>query len=200
MTATASNATYRVHAVRPDSVRVAVYRGQATVAGTKPADGTATHTEGQELPAGQALAVFQGNRYRLEEVGPDEDWSDGWLRQSGTTPLGNEAGTARRAAGPIAPLREELTDISPEIYVSVQLELTGTGAQTATVRPEQVQIRRIRIRSRQWDSLEPAMKVDLLNDTFSLLKGRYPGMLHSVVLEFDDGRPDLALKYGSAAG
>jgi hypothetical protein len=200
VTATASNATYRVHAVRPDSVRVSVYRGQTTVAGHKPGDGTALHAEGQELSAGQALAVFQGNRYRLEEVGLDEDWSDGWLRLEGTAPLEYGAGTARKTAGPIAPLREELTDISPDIYVSVQLELTGTKAKTAALRPEQVQIRRIRIRSRQWDSLEPAMKVDLLNDTFSLLKGRYPGMLHSVVLEFDDGRPDLALKYGSAAG
>ncbi len=54
----------------------------------------------------------------------------------------------------------------------------------------------LKIRSDTWDNLQAAHKVQVLNETFNRLKQRYPQMMHSVVLEFDDGRPDLELKYG----
>tara|TARA_Y100000588_G_scaffold383490_1_gene472929 strand:+ start:3129 stop:3260 length:132 start_codon:yes stop_codon:yes gene_type:complete len=37
--------------------------------------------------------------------------------------------------------------------------------------------------------------VELVNDTFDVLKRRYPGIENTVVLEFDDARPELQLKY-----
>ena len=45
--------------------------------------------------------------------------------------------------------------------------------------------------------MQPDRKVQLLKDTFYVLKERYPQVLETVVLEFDDNRPRLVLKYAA---
>ncbi len=78
----------------------------------------------------------------------------------------------------------------------MELELAGRQGQGG-FRPSEARIRRIRVRASRWDALEPGRRVELLNQTFAALKARYPNITHSVVLEFDDERPDLSLRYAS---
>ena len=196
--ARAFDATYRVHVVSPDSVRTAVYRGRATVAPATRATGRTPSQAGQEVAEGFAVTAIRGGRLVLEAIRHDEDWKDGWLHRDDAGAHPNTGASAPRTSS-VRSLRHELTDISPDVYLSVQLELRGTHNSTSGFRAREVQIRRISIRSRRWDGMDPERKVTLLNETFSLLKDRYPNIRHSVVLQFDDGRPDLELKYGGSA-
>ncbi len=86
----------------------------------------------------------------------------------------------------------------PEIYLGVEIELTGRATNETTFKTEKARIRKIRVKSAKWDDLLPARKAQLLNDTFYVLKERYPNILETIVLEFDDDRPRLSLKYSTA--
>ena len=91
-------------------------------------------------------------------------------------------------------LTKAIRDLSPAIYLGVELELKGQGS-GERFQASEARIRKIRVRSSAWDRLGPDKKVNLLNDTFEVLNRRYPGIKNTVVLEFDDARPGLELRY-----
>lgn len=91
-------------------------------------------------------------------------------------------------------LTKAIRDLSPAIYLGIELELEGQGS-GERFQASKARIRKIRVRSSAWDRLRPDKKVDLLNETFDVLNRRYPGIKNTVVLEFDDARPGLELRY-----
>ncbi|MDP6039134.1 MAG: hypothetical protein QGG64_11335 [Candidatus Latescibacteria bacterium] len=104
-------------------------------------------------------------------------------------------------------LSENIVDIAPEIYGSVKVEKeplpetaqrrTSRNSRKATRKTPQFVIRgiMISIKSKSWNRITGAKKVDLLHQTFDLLQARYPGITPFVTLKFDDGRQDLDLKF-----
>ena len=171
-------------AVRVDeeSERLAVYQGSVEV-------------NGHSLQGGEGL-LTSGGQSDLFEVSNDDDLRDGWRD------IVQEALTASDKVDSDVPQTQRLTrdlrDLNPEIYLGVEVELTGTAAEATGFAAEAARIRKIRVKASKWDVMEADHKVDLLNDTFDVLKGRYPGILETVVLEFDDNRPRLSLKYAAA--
>ena len=188
--ASATGAVFRVEAHDQNLVRVFVYDGTV-------ATGSSDENEwlgSREISAGQALKVLPGQAPVVEKIDLREDWSDGW-------------GPHRKANAPVVfemrpeekqisrSLIKDLRSINPDLYMSVEVEIQGLESQKKRFLAESAQIRKLKIRARTWDDLQASHKVRVLNETFDRLKQRYPNMMHSVVLEFDDGRPDLALQY-----
>ena len=98
-------------------------------------------------------------------------------------------------------LKEEILDISPDVYHRVILELSarspvGSG-EAASPGPPATTIRSIRIsvKTKGWDRMDCRQKVDLLYETFETLEKRYARDTENVRLTFDDGRKDLALSF-----
>lgn len=170
--------------VDQDGERVAVYQGPVTV-------------DGERLQSGQGVLRADG-RVSMFEVSADDDLRDGWRD------IVKEALVAGQAEAVGAPetkrLTRDLRDLNPDIYLGVEVELTGTETDEAEgFEADAARIRKIRVRASKWDGMQPDSKVRLLNDTFAVLKARYPGILETVVLEFDDDRPRLALKYAGTS-
>ncbi len=198
--ASAEEAVFQMHVLRPDSVQLSVYDGvaRAGFSGGRTGGTAAGNLERAQQPVlvGQALTLVPGRAPVLSRVDPQGDWTNGWRNPSAEARRWpEESGGARPR---VTALRRDLREINPEVYLSVEVELKGRQRGDAPFRPEEVRLRKIQIRSQTWDSLAPAKKVDLLNETFTFLKGRYPNIKHSVILKFDDGRPDLELKYASS--
>ena len=195
--AAAKGTVFRVHVLEDDWVRVSVYEGTAE-AGYVGGEGEQASDEWmdlREVSVGQALKFVPGKPPVLEKIDLRSDWNDGWHRQDSVAEIPVQA--SRREAVRKALIRD-LHDLNPDLYLSVEVELTGLEEQARRFRLEEARIRKIKIRSDTWDQLGAANKVDVLNETFSVLKQRYPNITRSVILEFDDGRPDLELKYALA--
>jgi hypothetical protein len=184
----AKGTVFRVEAQDEGWVRVSVYDG--TVATTSVEDGGWQGL--REVSAGQALKLLPGQAPVVEKINLREDWSGGWGKHQ-ETPVVYEMREDEQQIS--RSLIRDLRDINPDLYLSVEVEIQGVESQEQKFQAESAQIRKLKIRSNTWDDLQAAHKVQVLNETFNWLKQRYPQMMHSVVLEFDDGRPDLELKY-----
>ena len=164
------------------SDRLAVYHGTAQI-------------DGLPLSNGEGVIVGDSGTHTFA-VGVEDDMRDGWQDVSGV------ARAARNVPGQESlpetrRLTRDLKDLSPEIYLGVEVELTGKATGEAEFEADAARIRKIRVRSSKWDVMRPDRKVQLLNDTFYVLRERYPSILETVVLEFDDNRPRLSLKYAA---
>ena len=168
--------------VEDETSRLAVYQGQVDL-------------DDRSLTGGQGILVSTEG-IRPFDVATEDDLRDGWrdivleALPVQTTQTERNPETRR--------LTRDLRDLSPEIYLGVEIELTGRATNETTFKTEEARIRKIRIKSAKWDAMLPARKVQLLNDTFYVLKERYPNILETIVLEFDDDRPRLSLKYATA--
>ncbi|MCH2664769.1 hypothetical protein MK139_10550 [bacterium] len=162
--------------------RLAVYQGQANVgAGV--------------LYGGQGMWVAESGTETFA-VGPEDDLRDGWHDIVKEALVVSEPAARSEAPQEARTLTRDVRDLSPEIYLGVEVELTRLEEKTGFV-AEAARIRKIRVRSSRWDDMQPDRKVQLLKDTFYVLKERYPQVLETVVLEFDDNRPRLVLKYAA---
>lgn len=196
----AEGAVFRMHVLRQDSVQLSVYDGVAKAGFSDGRTGGSVAVDlkkAQQLVLmGQVFTLVSGRAPVLSRVDPQGDWTNGWRNRSAKVRRWpEESGGAQPK---VTALKRDLREINPEVYLSVEVELKGRQAGDAPFCPQEVHLRKIQIRSQTWDSLEPAKKVYLLNETFTVLKGRYPDIKHSVTLKFDDGRPDLELKYTSS--
>ena len=189
----AQAATFRLHVLKPDSVQISVYKGHARLTNPPSPSDLPDSEKWLNIPAGRALALTPHQPPVWGEIDTGEDWKDGWQTRRDQTP-DPRTETEEKPSGQQA-LHRSLKNINPEIYLSVEVELKSDQE---TSKEQQAQIQKIKIRSKDWDRLAPYKKVELLNDTFTLLKRKYPNIRHSVILEFDDGRPDLELKYASS--
>jgi hypothetical protein len=168
--------------VEDETSRLAVYQGQVDL-------------DDRSLTGGQGILVSTEG-IRPFDVATEDDLRDGWrdivleALPAETTQTERNPETQR--------FTRDLRDLSPEIYLGVEIELTGRATNETTFKMEEARIRKIRIKSAKWDDMLPARKVQLLNDTFYVLKERYPNILETIVLEFDDDRPRLSLKYATA--
>lgn len=168
--------------VEDESSRLAVYQGQVDL-------------DDRSLTGGQGIEV-SAEGIQPFDVATEDDLRDGWrdivsvALPADTTRTGWTPETQR--------LTRDLRDLSPEIYLGVEIELTGRATDQRAFETEEARIRKIRVKSAKWDNMLPARKVQLLNDTFYVLKQRYPNILETIVLEFDDDRPRLSLKYAAA--
>jgi len=168
--------------VSKEASRLAVYQGNVRVGG-------------REIAAGNGLLVSAQGAEGFDVSNEDDLW-DGWyniVQEALTTAPSQSSGrtVAKR-------LSKDLRDLSPEIYLGVEVELTGRAAEGREFEADVARIRKIKIRSEKWDNLLPDHKVRLLNETFTVLKERYPAIIETMVLEFDDHRPILSLKYAAA--
>ena len=179
---------FRVQVQDEGWVRVSVYDGMVATTGTEN-DGWRGL---REISAGQSLKLLPGQAPVVEKIDLREDWSDGWGKHS-ETPVDYEMRVEEKQIS--RSLIRDLRGFNPDLYLSVEVEVQGVESQKHEFQAESAQIRKLKIRSDTWDNLQAAHKVQVLNETFNRLKQRYPQMMHSVVLEFDDGRPDLELKY-----
>lgn len=200
-----NHATARLHratmaVLRDDGEsRFSVFDGAALV------DGLA----GLRLKAGQGVAVDGAGRTREYKVATDGN--KGWL-----TAQVDSAEPTDETPGPALQnltLSHAIRDLNPEIYLGVDLELEGVGrravsrsgesmaataGQASRFQTHEARVRKIRVRSSAWDGLGPDRKVELLNQTYAVLKLKYPSLLNTVILEFDDARPALELRYSAA--
>ena len=186
--ASAKGTIFRVEALNEGRVRVSVYDGTVATA--------SAHKSGwegvREISAGQALKMLPGQVPVVEKIDLREDWSDGWgSHQDVPVAFGGQSKEKQISRS----LIKDLHSINPDLYMSVEVEVQGLENQKKRFLAKSAQIRKLKIRADTWDGLQASHKVRVLNETFDRLKQRYPKMMHSVVLEFDDGRPDLALRY-----
>ena len=96
-------------------------------------------------------------------------------------------------------MREDVLNIAPNIYSSVQVQLVDGGlldeeSDSVTV-GSRVEAIHVNVRSKPWDAMKSAPKVELLHRTYTLLATRYPALTRLVSLRFDDKRQDLDLKF-----
>jgi len=168
--------------VEDESSRLAVYEGQVDL-------------DDRSLTGGQGIVVSTEGML-LFDVATEDDLRDGWqdivskALTAETTPIERTPETQK--------LTRELRDLNPEIYLGVEIELIVMSTDRSIFETGEARIRKIRVKSAKWDDMLPARKVQLLNDTFYVLKERYPRILETIVLEFDDDRPRLFLKYATA--
>jgi hypothetical protein len=167
--------------VADDSSRLAVYQGEVDL-------------NGRTLVGGDGVVVI-GDVLTRFGVGVEDDLRDGW-RDVVHEALSTHDGFIEQSPQ-VLMLTQDLRDLSPEIYLGVEVELTGSSNKD-DFEAEMARIRKIRVKSAKWDGMLADKKVKLLNDTFQVLKERYPAILKTVVLEFDDNRPNLSLKYAAA--
>ncbi len=103
----------------------------------------------------------------------------------------------------IKKMNQSFTELNPEVYKSVNVELEGQESieETGKVVLNELRIKKIdvQVRSESWDALSAQSKVDLINETMLFLKLQSPRVTPFVTLQFDDKRQELALKYVSAA-
>lgn len=154
----------------------------------------AVEANGYRLTDGKGLAAKAGQS-EIFAVASDDDLRDGWqdvVRDESPAVVEQIEPPRTRQ------LTRDLRDLNPDVYLGVEVELTGRGASCDEFETDEARIRKIRVRSSSRDGLGSDRKVRLLNDTFAVLKARYPGILETVVLEFDDNRPRLSLKYAAA--
>lgn len=163
-----------------DASRLAVYRGEARAGG-------------RVLKAGEGLRSDRTGVVRFA-VTAEDDLRDGWRDVRGETAVAAPAQPHEETLPETTRLTRDLRDLSPEIYLGVEVELTGTE-EARGFEADAARIRKIKVRADVWDAMQADRKVTLLNDTFDILKERYPGILETMVLEFDDARPRLSLKY-----
>jgi hypothetical protein len=186
--ASSPSGAFRVHRLNEETFQVSVYKGSATVI-----SGDQGKTR-EHLRRGHALTLTSGRSPVLAEIATEGDWKDGWQAQS-QEEVGAMPGDPPVSLRP-ATMKRSLRDINPEVYLSVEVEFKGKRSTSKGFLTDEVQIQKIRVRADTWDKLPSWEKVDLLNETFTTLKGKYPSIRHSVILEFDDDRPRLELKYG----
>ena len=194
--AVAKGTIYRVHVVTNDSVEVSVYKGaaEASFLMTPSAGGEEIWGEQRLVSAGQAITAAPGRAPQIVKIDLREDWSDGW-QQRRVTSLGSGEPLVEHVEVRRSVIRD-LQNLNSDLYLSVEVALTGWEGESNRFRAEEAHIRKIKIRAYAWDRMNPEEKVRLLNETYLVLKQRYPNITNSVVLEFDDNRPDLALRYG----
>ena len=185
--ASSRSGAFRMHRADAGTSQVSVYRGKAVVKSTDQKE------TGEALTPGQILTFSPGRAPVLNQDGADDPWVSGWKPQPSET--GDEPEDQAGASQEPALLKRDLRDINPEIYLAVEVELKGKRSADTGFLADEVQIRKIKVRARNWDRLPAVEKVNLLNDTFDELRIRYPALKHSVILEFDDHRPKLELKY-----
>lgn len=168
---------------RSDATRLVVFEGGARLVETKD---LVQAGEGVELAAFGEMGSFIADSNDLTR--------GGWLvaaAESQSSVAVVDVG--RDGLGP-RKLTRDIRDLSPAIYLGVELELEGEGSDKR-FHASEARIRKIRVRSSAWDRLRSDKKVELLNETFDVLNRRYPGIKNTVVLEFDDARPGLELRY-----
>ena len=51
------------------------------------------------------------------------------------------------------------------------------------------------VKAKRWDEMAAGDKVTVLNRTFDFLKNTFPSLTQTVRLVFDDGRPNLDLRF-----
>jgi hypothetical protein len=188
LVASSPSGAFRVHRLNEETSQVSVYKGSATVI-----SGHQGKTR-EHLRRGHALTLTSGRSPILTEIANEGDWKDGWQAQS--LEVVEELPCKPTVSLHPATMKLSLRDINPEVYLSVEVEFKGKRSTSQGFLTDEVQIQKIRVRADTWDKLPALEKVDLLNETFTTLKGKYPSIRHSVILEFDDDRPNLELKYG----
>ena len=178
--------------LKADLQELSVYDGKVlvTLPGEAPPGQSKSSEVRHRVASSRVLSMRSGWAPIWADLDPDDDWRDGWKRRTEASSL-RQVAVQQTVRGPV---HRTIRDINPEVYLSVEVEMNGAEDRSEQ-KAAQVQIQKIKIRSENWDRLRPDRKVKLLNETFYLLKGRYPGIDHSVVLEFDDGRPNLRLLY-----
>jgi len=186
--ASAKGTVFRVEAQKEGWVRVSVYDGTVSTSSVQKGGWQGL----REILTGQALRLLQGQAPMIEKIDLRSDWSNGWEPHREASMIVEEQNNEEEIS---RSLIRDLRNINPDLYMSVEVKVQGMESQKKRFRVESVQIRKLKIRANIWDDLQAVHKVRVLNETFDQLKQRYPKMLHSVVLEFDDGRPDLALRY-----
>lgn len=93
-------------------------------------------------------------------------------------------------------LRDDLLNLAPDLYHGVKLEsLISKTDPTAVDSTASVEAIEFLVKGKKWDTMGGTDKIVILNKTFSFLKKRFPYLTRTVRLIFDDGRPDLDLKF-----
>ena len=93
-------------------------------------------------------------------------------------------------------LREDLLNLAPDLYHAVKLESliskTDPNAVDSTATVEAIEFE---VKAKRWHEMVGGDKVAVLNRTFDFLKNTFPNLTRTVRLIFDDGRPDLDLRF-----
>jgi hypothetical protein len=96
----------------------------------------------------------------------------------------------------IQTLRKDLLNLAPDLYHGVMLEsLISKSDSTAVDSTATVDAIEFQVKAKRWDEMAGGDKVTVLNRTFDFLKNTFPYLTNTVRLIFDDGRPNLDLRF-----
>ncbi len=91
---------------------------------------------------------------------------------------------------------ESILKLAPDLYHSVRLEsLISKTDPTAIDSTTSIEAFEINVKGQKWDTMGSTDKVVIMNSTFSFLRKKFPYLTRTVRLIFDDGRPDLDLRF-----
>ena len=98
-------------------------------------------------------------------------------------------------------LTEDLLSLAPNLYNAVKLR--GHKAGETALGPNgvsdlsllDVSSIEISVKAANWDRTLPSKRVSVLKRTWEFLQVRYPSLTQMVALSFDDGRPNLELRF-----
>ena len=109
-------------------------------------------------------------------------------------------GTSKRKSRTTV-LREELLRIAPDLYHEVKLQGEQVGdfvvGEEDAPNIDLTNFNRIQIfvKASAWEAMPGENKIDILKQTFGFLVEHYPKLTQLVELSFDDGRPNLELRF-----
>ncbi len=99
-------------------------------------------------------------------------------------------------------LTEDLLNIAPDLYNGVKLKSRKSGGETvigadglANVELVDVESIEIAVKAKTWDRLLADERITTLKRTWDFLTTRYPSLAQIVELSFDDGRPNLQIRF-----
>ena len=99
-------------------------------------------------------------------------------------------------------LKESIVKISPGIFHSVRLELADSSyIESEDDWRRDIELNAVRkieidVNSQQWGRMSCSEKLDMLYQTFDLLRCQYPQLARFLKLRFDDSRKDFELDFG----
>ncbi len=215
VTADARGTTFRMEAHGDTAVGVYVYEGTIEVK-TQVDDRGSKRAATFNVGRGQSLRVAVDQPPQAAPIPATDGWRNGWQpkkRQeieeeelSLPVPMRIEEKARPRQAPPAASraqmMRKEILDLAPDVFSEIRLKMEGNRYVTeAEMFNEAISVQEIEIEvtGKAWDALPADRKEGLLNETFYLLKMRYPNITRFVTLKFNDGRQNLKLEYARYA-
>ena len=215
VTAAARGTTFRMEAHGDTAVGVYVYEGAIEVK-TQVEDRGSKRAATFNVGRGQSLRIATNQPPQAGPIPAADGWRNGWQpkkRQeieeeelSLPVPMRIEEKPRSRPAPPVASrmqmVRKEILDLAPDVFSEIRFRMEGDRYVTeAEMFNDTLSVQEIEIAvtGKAWDALPPDRKEGLLNETFYILKTRYPNITRFVTLKFNDRRQNLKLEYARYA-